>query len=133
MHLLMHAHHHIMIGMRHLNEQQQYCCSSTRRVILLVFSISLLLLLNNTILLVHHQDASSDCSHLPPHHHHTNNSNTTDTSTTEHRIKKNKAVSINKMNMTMIGIALSAESVSDSAINFLLELACIHNIRSYIY
>ena len=118
--------------MRYLNEQQQYCCSSPRRVILLVFSISLLLLLNNTILLVHHQDASSDCSHLPPHHHHTNNSNTTNTSTTEHKIKNNKAAPINTINMTMIGIALNAECVSDSAINFLLELACIYNIRSYI-
>ena len=118
--------------MRYLNEQQQYCCSSPRRVILLVFSISLLLLLSNTILLVHHQDASSDCSHLPPHHHHTNNSNTTNTSTTEHKIKNNKAAPINTINMAIIGIALNAESVSDSAINFLLELACIYNIHSYI-
>ena len=118
--------------MRYLNEQQQYCCSSPRRVILLVFSISLLLLLNNTILLVHHQDASSDCSHLPPHHHHTNNSNTTNTSTTEHKIKNNKAAPINTINMAIIAIALNGESVTDSAINFLLKLACIHNVRSYI-
>ena len=80
----------------------------------------------------------ADCSHLMPprasvptkvdnnngiqKHHHQQQQQQRNT---QHRTD-------NPSNMTFIGISSTVESVSDAAIQFLIEAACVHNIKSYI-
>jgi len=103
-----------------------------RGLVILTMVLILMMVLILNILALHHgrgiETNVIDCSHLPPHT--TPKDSTIDNN--NGNMYQNTKHTDTPSNMTFIGIALNSDRVSDSAIRFLIDAACVHNIKSYI-